>query len=459
MEEQMTKPAMLELIRSAREQLEKTLQRLDPDQMTEPGAENHWSIKDILGHIAAWERKMIQWTKESLHGKVPQRPAPGMTWDDLDRLNEQIYELNKDKPLDEVLAEFQRSHQETLETVKALTEPDLTDPQRFPWREGDPLWHMVAANTWWHYKEHGEAIRAWLDVPHSDPARIEANGIELVYDTFGESSAPPLLLIHGLGAQMVTWDAGFCRQLATRGYRVIRFDNRDIGLATWFDEAGVPDIMELYQAQTLDEAVQLPYTLEDMAGDAVGLLDGLGIESAHVVGASMGGMIAQLVAIHYPHRVRTLTSIMSTTGDSELPPPTPEAMSLLLTPPPTDRDGYLDSAVQSAAVLNGPGFPVDEQRVRERAALAFDRGLHPAGTTRQLAAVVASGSRRQALRAVTIPTLVIHGDADPLVPVAGGRDTAAAVPGAKLLIIEGLGHALPSTTWTQVIDAIARHAA
>jgi pimeloyl-ACP methyl ester carboxylesterase len=459
MEEQMTKPEILELIRSERENLETTLQGLSAEQMTELGVENHWSIKDILAHIAAWERRMIQWTEESLRGEVPQRPAPGTTWDDLDGLNEQIYLSNRDKPLDEVLAEFQSSHQAALKTVAALTETDLTDPQRFTWRQSDPLWHMVAGNTWWHYQEHGEAIRDWLDVPYSDPARVEANGIELVYDTFGKTSAPPLLLIMGLGAQMIAWDAGFCRHLAARGYWVIRFDNRDVGLSTWFDEAGVPDITALYQAQAQGKAVQLPYTLDDMAGDAVGLLDALGIESAHVVGASMGGMIAQLVAIHYPHRVRTLTSIMSTTGDPQLPPPTPEAMSLLLAPPPTDRDGYLDSAVQSSAVFNGPGFPVDEQRARERAALAFDRGLHPAGTARQLAAVIVSGSRRQALRAVTIPTLVIHGDADPLVPVAGGRDTAAAVPGAKMLIIEGLGHALPPATWTQAIDAIAGHAA
>jgi pimeloyl-ACP methyl ester carboxylesterase len=458
MDEQMTKPEILGRIHSERETLTEALKRGSAQQMTEPGVENQWSIKDILAHISAWESRMVQWTEESLRGEVPQRPASGMTWDDLDRLNEQIYQLNKDKPLEEVWAEFQRSHQEALEAVEALTESDLTDPQRFAWREGDPLWHMIAANTWWHYQEHGEAIQAWLDVPHSDPARVEANGVELVYDTFGEPSAPPLLLIMGLGAQMIAWDEGFCRQLAMRGYRVIRFDNRDVGLSTWFDAAGVPDITALFQAGTQGRAVQIPYTLDDMADDAVGLLDSLGIASAHVVGASMGGMIAQLVAIHYPHRVRTLTSIMSTTGDPALPPPTPEAMTLLLAPPPADREGYLDSAIQATAVLNGPGFPVDVPQARERAARAFDRGLNPAGTARQLAAVVTAENRRQALQAVTIPTLVIHGEADPLVPIAGGRDTANAVPGARLLVIEGLGHALPPATWTQVVDAIAEHA-
>lgn len=295
-------------------------------------------------------------------------------------------------------------------------------------------------------------------VPHSDPARARVNGIELVYDTFGDSSAPPLLLVMGLGGQMIAWDEEFCAQLAARGYWVIRFDNRDVGLSTKLDEAGVPGVFTLMQAQAQSEAAQAPYTLRDMADDAVGLLDALSVASAHVVGISMGGMIAQEMAIHHPSRVRTLTSIMSTTGDLELPPPKPEALSVLLTPFPTDRDGYVENSVHTWQVLSGPGFPVDQDLVRERAGRSFDRGLSPAGMARQMAAIVTSGSRREALRSVAIPTLVIHGDADPLVPVECGMDTADAVPGAELLVIEGMGHDLPLAVAPRVIEAIARHA-
>ena len=294
------------------------------------------------------------------------------------------------------------------------------------------------------------------NVPHSDPARVRVNGIELVYDTFGDPSAPPLLLIMGLGVQMIAWDEEFCTALAALGYWVIRFDNRDVGLSTRLDEAGVPDVLALMQGR--GEAVQVPYTLRDMADDAAGLLDALQAKPAHVVGASMGGMIAQEMAIRHPHHVRTLTSIMSTTGDPALPPPTQEAMSVLVTPFPTDREGYLESSVQTSRILAGPGFPFDKDRAREEAERAFDRGLSVAGTARQLAAILASGSRKEALQAVTVPTLVIHGDADPLVPVECGMDTANSVPGADLLIIEGMGHDLPPEVAPQVISAIVRHA-
>ncbi|UCC64325.1 MAG: alpha/beta fold hydrolase [Anaerolineae bacterium] len=296
------------------------------------------------------------------------------------------------------------------------------------------------------------------NIPHSSPASVQANGVELVYDTFGQPSAPPLLLIMGLGGQMIAWDDEFCAQLAARGYWVIRFDNRDVGLSTRFDEAGVPDMAALAQARARGEAIQAPYTLADMADDAAGLLDALGAGSAHVVGVSMGGMIAQAMAIRHLDRVRTLTSIMSSTGNPDLPPPTAEALEILLKPAPADRDGYLESAIQSRQVLGGSPFPVDEDRIRMRAGQAFDRGLHPEGTARQMAAILASGSRKEALRSVIVPTLVIHGDADPLVPVEGGIDTADAVPGAELLIIEGMGHALPPALWPRMIDAIARHA-
>lgn len=295
-------------------------------------------------------------------------------------------------------------------------------------------------------------------VPHSEAAKVKVNGIELVYDMFGENSAPPLLLIMGLGGQMIAWDEEFCAQLAARGYWVIRFDNRDVGLSTKLDEAGVPDIFTLIQAQAQGEAAQAPYSLRDMADDAVGLLEALSVESAHVVGISMGGMIAQEMAIHHPNRVRTLTSIMSSTGDQALPPPKPEALSVLLTPFPTDRDAYIENSIHTWQVLSGPGFPLDHDLVKERAGRSFDRGLSLAGTARQMAAVVTSGSRREALWSVTVPTLVIHGDADPLVPVESGIDTADAVPGAELLVIEGMGHDVPLAVAPRVIDAIARHA-
>jgi pimeloyl-ACP methyl ester carboxylesterase len=195
-----------------------------------------------------------------------------------------------------------------------------------------------------------------------------------------------------------------------------------------------------------------------MAGDAVGLLDALEIASAHIVGASMGGMIAQVMAIHHPDRVRTLTSIMSTTGNPGLPPPTPEATAFLVTPIPMDREGYIEHSVKISHVLGGPVIPIDEALARKQAELSFDRNLNPAGLPRQLAAILASGSRVEALQSVNLPTLVIHGDADPLVTVEGGIDTANAVPGAELMIIEGMGHALPPVLWPQVIDAIAKHA-
>ena len=295
-------------------------------------------------------------------------------------------------------------------------------------------------------------------VPHSDPAAVKANGVEIVYDTFGAPSAPPLLLVAGLGQQLIGWDNEFCVELAARGYRVIRFDNRDVGLSTRFDEAGIPDIAALMQAGLQERVVQAPYLLRDMAADAVSLLEAIGVESAHVVGVSMGGMIAQEMAMQYPRRVRTMTSIMSTTGNPELPPPKPEAAAFLVTPAPTDRQGYIEYSLQLWRVLSGPGYPEDPDRAKGRAGRFFDRGLSPEGTARQLAAILASGSRKEALRSVTVPTLVIHGDADPLVPVEGGLDTADAIPGAERLIIEGMGHALPPALWPEVIGAIADHA-
>jgi len=206
------------------------------------------------------------------------------------------------------------------------------------------------------------------------------------------------------------------------------------------------------------QAAQAPYTLRDMAADAVGLLDALGIETAHVVGASLGGMIAQEMAIHHPDRVRTLTSIMSTTGAPDLPPSKPEAMAVLLTPAPMDRAGYIEFSLGVSRVLNGPVLPLDEEFLRASAGRIYDHGLSPAGTARQFAAVLTSGSRREALRSVGVPTLVIHGDADPLVPVEGGIDTAESVPGAALMVVEGMGHHIPVAVAPRIVGAIVRHA-
>lgn len=290
------------------------------------------------------------------------------------------------------------------------------------------------------------------------PAFAKANGIELCYDTFGDPQAPPLVLIMGLAAQMIAWDDEFCTQLAARGYRVVRFDNRDIGLSSRLTAAGAPDVSAAVMAAMQGKPIEAPYLLRDMADDTVGLMDTLGVEAAHVVGASMGGAIGQTLAIHHPSRLRTLTSIMATTGAPGLPPPTQEALAVLLRPTPTDQAAYFESYVQTWKVLRAGSFPKDEARDLTRAGQNYARGLNPAGVARQLIAILASGSRREALGGVLVPTLVIHGDADPLVPVECGIDTANTVPGAKLMILEGMGHALPISMWPQIIDAIAAHA-
>ena len=288
-------------------------------------------------------------------------------------------------------------------------------------------------------------------------ARARTNGIEIEYETFGNPSDEPLLLIMGLGGQMILWHEDFCSELARRGHYVIRFDNRDVGLSTKLDEAGLPNIIEMFMAAQQGQPVSAPYTLDDMADDVAGLLDALAIERAHVCGVSMGGMIAQTLAIRHPRRLKTLTSIMSTTGAMDLPPPRPEAAQVLLIPIPSDREGYIERTVNVFRAIGSPGFPFDEAQVRERAALSYDRCCNPFGQARQLAAILAHGSRREGLRRVRIPTLVIHGADDPLVPVECGHDTAACIPDAEILVIDGLGHDNPRGAWPVVIDALTRH--
>ncbi len=295
------------------------------------------------------------------------------------------------------------------------------------------------------------------EIVKSEETTVKINSIEITYDTFGDPQAPSMLLIMGLSAQMTMWDEAFCRAIASNGYWVIRFDNRDVGLSTKFDEVGIPDLMELIMRVQQGESVEAPYTLLDMANDAIGLLEALKIETTHIVGASMGGMIAQTIAIHHPERVRTLTSIMSTTSNPELPQPGPEAISILITPPPSDRAEYIEHSVNTWRFLNGE-LPFDEDFVRKRSAQDFDRSYYPTGSARQLAAILASGSRKDELKNVKVPTLVIHGNADPLVPVEGGKETAEVIPGAKLLILEGMGHSIPAEVAPKIIEAIIKHA-
>ena len=297
-----------------------------------------------------------------------------------------------------------------------------------------------------------------LDAKTDVPSIARANGIDLCYQTFGDPAKPAILLIMGLGVQMLGWDDVFCSQLADRGYHVIRFDNRDIGKSTWFDHEEVPSLMALVAKSAIGLKPKVPYTLADMARDSVGLLDALGIAKAHVVGASMGGMIGQQIAIDHPDRLLTFTSIMSTTGDSKLPSAKPEATALLTAKPAASFDEYLVFYRLLMKTLRAGEFPEDEALDEPRAKAAWHRGYHPAGTGRQLAAIIASGNRTKALAGVKVPTLVIHGRPDPLVPVEGGMATAAAISGAKLVILERMGHALPLSMWGDVIGAIAAHA-
>ena len=279
--------------------------------------------------------------------------------------------------------------------------------------------------------------------------------LELCWQQFGEENDPPLLMIMGLGAQMILWPEELCELIAVEGYRVIRFDNRDSGRSTKLDSgAARGSIQDALSGQIPEGA----YKLSDMAGDAAGLLDALGIEAAHVVGASLGGMIAQTLAIEQPERVLSLASLMSTTGNPEVGRPTPQGLAGLTTVPPRDRDGYVLALVEARRLIGSPGFPFDEERAAGVARSGFDRGYFPEGTVRQTIAILASKDRTAQLGRVDVPTVVIHGDDDPLIEVSGGRATAAAIPGSKLVLIEGMGHDFPAGVWEQVAAEIAENA-
>jgi pimeloyl-ACP methyl ester carboxylesterase len=281
-----------------------------------------------------------------------------------------------------------------------------------------------------------------------------ANGIELAYDEIGDASGKPLLLIMGLATQLIHWDERFCRLLAERGYRVIRFDNRDIGHSTKIEQAGNPG-----SAKMLFGLGEPAYRLRDMALDTVGLLDHLEIERAHIVGASMGGMIAQTVAIEHPQRILTLTSIMSTTGNRRLGLPRLRAFGTLFAKPPRSREAYAEQAVKTFKVIGSPGYPMDEERFRVMALAAYDRCFYPPGVSRQLHAISSSGDRTRRLRELRLPALVIHGDSDSLIRTAAGRATARAIPGARLRVLEGMGHDLPPQLWPTLVEEIDANAA
>lgn len=290
----------------------------------------------------------------------------------------------------------------------------------------------------------------------SDERLASVGEVELAYQTIGERSDPPMLLVMGLASQMIGWPDAFCELLADRGFFVIRFDNRDCGRSTVLDGAGTPSTGDALDGGS----AAVPYTLSGMAGDAAGLLDALEVSAAHVVGVSMGGMIAQTLAIEQPERVLSLASIMSTTGDPSVGQATPAAQAVLFRRPPLDdREAFAEEIVNVRAVIGSQGLERDEEWSCEVARKAFDRGIHPDGTLRQIAAILASGDRSDALRALDVPTVVIHGRDDPLIGVSGGEATAAAIPDAELVLIDGMGHDLPPAVWERIVEAIAANAA
>jgi len=290
-------------------------------------------------------------------------------------------------------------------------------------------------------------------MPRASVATTNPERVDIEYETFGSADDPALLLVMGFTAQLTGWDDGFCAELAARGRYVIRFDNRDCGLSTHLDGLSA-NPQAVMKAQLAGEPVPAtPYDLSDMANDAVGLLDALGIEQAHVVGASMGGMLVQTIAIEHPQRCLSMTSIMSSTGDPRAGKPTKEALAYLMAPPPPERDDYIARAEQGAITASKRYF--DPAKARAKAAVSYDRAFYPEGAPRQLAAIYASGDRTEALRAVSVPSLVLHGRDDTLITPEGGALTAAAIPGAHYVLLADMGHDLPEPLWPLIVPTIA----
>lgn len=295
-----------------------------------------------------------------------------------------------------------------------------------------------------------------IEVRHHAETQVKANGLQITFDSFGEPDHPVALLIMGLGTQMIHWDDDFCKLLAAENLRVIRFDNRDIGKSTWLTEYPVPSVWRFIGSSLLSNKVNAPYLLDDMADDTLALMDALAIEKVHLVGASMGGMIAQCLALKAPDRVNSLTSIMSTTGNRSLPKPKIRVSAKLLKPMPKDLDEYIEAGLDIWTILHGKHFPFDKSRVEKVLRDSRARGFNPAGVARQLSAIIDSPDRTQGLKQLQIPSLVIHGDADVLVPVQCGIATAEAIPNAHLNILKGMGHTMPAQLWPIMVEQISR---
>ncbi len=294
-------------------------------------------------------------------------------------------------------------------------------------------------------------------VPHQTEKLIDTNGIQLNYDSFGCQSDPAILLIMGLATQMIYWDEGFCRMLAAQGFWVIRFDNRDVGKSTWLKEKSKPSTLKLVANALFNRPVGAAYLLDDMVADTIGLMDGLHIKQANLVGASMGGMIAQALAIKAPQRVISLTSIMSTTGNRSLPKPSLRVGLKMFSSPPKDEQAFLLHAMKIWRILHGEHYEFDAKRISDLISRAVNRGVNLAGSGRQLAAIIDSPDRTPELNSLHVPSLVIHGDADPLVSIDGGYATAKAIPNAQLKIYKGMGHTIPSALYADISQAIIEH--
>jgi len=283
--------------------------------------------------------------------------------------------------------------------------------------------------------------------------KANVNNVEIEYETIGDPISKPLLLIAGLGSQMLAWSDEMCENFANRGFFVIRFDNRDVGLSTKFEDAGLPNFLEITAAYSRGEIPEVPYTLVDMAGDAIGVLDALNIDKAHVCGASMGGMIAQILAYRHPSRVLSLTLIMSTTGNPDLPQPKPEIMAQFFAPVPSEREAYIEETIKRDSLIYGT-YTYDEKQGRDYRTKEYDRSYYPEGIARQLAAMAVPGNIKPKISAIRAPTLVIHGSEDPFNSVEAGKEIATEILGAELLILDGMGHSFPREVVPQIVNAL-----